>query len=165
MNGGLMNSNFEQKRQNQVSGALFRRLLALKDMTMPELKQEWHRLFETPPPAFNRANLEARLAYRIQELSLGGLSNKTILRLRDLGERLDGGDVMVRKTRVDAGPAPGTQLIRDWQGTEQVVNVTCTGFEWNGRPYKSLSSVAFAITGTRWNGWVFFGLKRQERAK
>ncbi|MFP5481380.1 MAG: DUF2924 domain-containing protein, partial [Alphaproteobacteria bacterium] len=45
------------------------------------------------------------------------------------------------------------------QGVEQIVTVTADGFEWQGRPYKSLSAIARAITGTRWNGWVFFGLK------
>ena len=53
----------------------------------------------------------------------------------------------------------GTRLIREWQGVEHVVTVTADGFEWKGRPYKSLSAIARAITGTRWNGWVFFGLK------
>ena len=53
----------------------------------------------------------------------------------------------------------GTRLIREWQGVEHIVTVTADGFEWQGRPYKSLSAIARAITGTRWNGWVFFGLK------
>ena len=56
-------------------------------------------------------------------------------------------------------PIAGTRLLREWQGVEQVVTVTADGFEWQGRPYKSLSAIARAITGTRWNGWVFFGLK------
>jgi len=51
------------------------------------------------------------------------------------------------------------RLLREWQGVEQIVTVTADGFEWQGRPYKSLSAIARAITGTRWNGWVFFGLK------
>ena len=56
-------------------------------------------------------------------------------------------------------PITGTRLLREWQGVEQIVTVTADGFEWQGRPYKSLSAIARAITGTRWNGWVFFGLK------
>lgn len=56
-------------------------------------------------------------------------------------------------------PIAGTRLIREWQGVEHVVTVTNDGFEWQGQPYKSLSAIARAITGTRWNGWVFFGLK------
>ena len=73
---------------------------------------------------------------------------------------LDGGDKKKRGMRLDRDrPITGTRLIREWQGVEQVVTVTADGFEWQGRPYKSLSAIARAITGTRWNGWVFFGLK------
>jgi len=60
-------------------------------------------------------------------------------------------------------PIVGTRLIREWQGVEHVVTVTADGFDWQGRPYKSLSAIARAITGTRWNGWVFFGLKNHRR--
>jgi Protein of unknown function (DUF2924) len=55
----------------------------------------------------------------------------------------------------------GTQLIREWRGVEQRVTVLADGFEWGGRRYKSLSAVARAISGTRWNGWAFFGMKRE----
>jgi hypothetical protein len=58
-------------------------------------------------------------------------------------------------------PIVGTRLIREWQGVEHCVTVRDDGYEYQGRPYKSLSAVARAITGTRWNGWVFFGLKNQ----
>jgi hypothetical protein len=65
-----------------------------------------------------------------------------------------------RRIRADRDrPITGTRLLREWQGVEQIVTVTADGFEWQGRPYKSLSAIARAITGTRWNGWVFFGLK------
>jgi hypothetical protein len=77
-----------------------------------------------------------------------------------LGEELDGGDKKKRGMRLDRDrPIRGTRLLREWQGVEYVVTVTADGFEWQGRPYKSLSAIARAITGTRWNGWVFFGLK------
>lgn len=59
----------------------------------------------------------------------------------------------------DARSRRAPTLLREWQGVEQIVTVTADGFEWQGRPYKSLSAIARAITGTRWNGWVFFGLK------
>ncbi len=65
---------------------------------------------------------------------------------------------------MDAKPIAGTRLVREWQGTVQTVTVTAGGYEWQGRPYQSLSAVARAITGTRWNGWIFFGLKNQQRA-
>jgi len=139
------------------------RLAALKAMKTPELKAQWRELFDSEPPPFNRRYLESRLAYRIQELAYGGLKPETVKRLERLGEELDGGDRGKSRIRADFKPIAGTRLIREWQGVEHVVTVTADGYEWQGRPYKSLSSVARAITGTRWNGWVFFGLKNRSR--
>ncbi|MEJ8570765.1 DUF2924 domain-containing protein [Microbaculum marinum] len=140
------------------------RLAALKTTPILELKQQWRELFDSEPPPFNRRYLESRLAYRIQELAYGGLKPETIRRLEQLGEELDGGDRSKRRIRADRDrPITGTRLLREWQGVEQIVTVTADGFEWQGRPYKSLSSIARAITGTRWNGWVFFGLKNHRR--
>ena len=139
------------------------RLAALKTTPTSELKSQWRELFGTEPPPFNRRYLESRLAYRIQELAYGGLKPETIRRLEELGEELDGGSITKRRIRMDQKPIIGTRLVREWQGTEQVVTVTKDGFEWQGRPYQSLSAIARAITGTRWNGWVFFGLKNQRR--
>ncbi len=145
-------------------GPIPARLAALKTTPTAELKQQWRDLFGTEPPAFNRRYLESRLAYRIQELAYGGLKPETLKRLRALGEQLDGGDIATRRIRADGRPIAGTRLLREWQGVEHVVTVTAHGFEWQGRPYKSLSAIARAITGTRWNGWVFFGLKSHRRA-
>ena len=141
------------------------RLAALKTTPTPDLKKQWRDLFDSEPPPFNRRYLESRLAYRIQELAYGGLKPETIRRLERLGEELDGGDTKKRSIRADRDrPITGTRLLREWQGVEQIVTVTADGFEWQGRPYKSLSAIARAITGTRWNGWIFFGLKNQRRA-
>lgn len=135
------------------------RLAALKTKPTAELKSKWRELFDSEPPPFNRRYLETRLAYRIQELAYGGLKPDTVRRLERIGEELDGGDRRKSRLRADLTPIVGTRLIRDWQGNEHVVTVTSDGFDWQGRPYKSLSAIARAITGTRWNGWVFFGLK------
>jgi len=140
------------------------RLAALKSTPTPELKAQWRELFETEPPAFNRRYLESRLAYRIQELSLGGLKPETVKRLETLGEQLDGGNITLRRIRADLKPITGTKLIREWQGIEHTVTVLADGYEWQGQPYRSLSAVARAITGTRWNGWIFFGLKSRRGA-
>ncbi|MFT4961508.1 MAG: hypothetical protein ACI92Z_002599 [Paracoccaceae bacterium] len=140
------------------------RLAALKTTPTPELKNQWRELFESEPPAFNRRYLESRLAYRIQELAYGGLKPETVKRLEALGEQLDGGNITLRRIRADLKPVAGTRLVREWQGIEQTVTVLADGYEWQGRPYRSLSAVARAITGTRWNGWVFFGLKSQRGA-
>ena len=140
------------------------RLAALKTTSTPDLKAQWRDLFESEPPPFNRRYLESRLAYRVQELTYGGLKPETIRRLERLGEELYGGDRKKRGTRVDRNrPITGTRLIREWQGVEQIIIVTQSGFEWQGRPYQSLSAIARAITGTRWNGWVFFGLKNHRK--
>jgi Protein of unknown function (DUF2924) len=137
------------------------RVAALKKIPTPELKEQWQKLFETPPPPYNRRFLESRLAYRIQELAYGGLKPETVKRLEALGEQLDGGNIVLRRIRGDDKPIVGTRLIREWQGVEQTVTVLNDGYEWQGRPYQSLSAIARAITGTRWNGWVFFGLKNR----
>ena len=121
-------------------------------------------LFETEPPPFNRRHLENRLAYRIQELAYGGLKPETIRRLEILGEQYDSDNVTTRRIRHDARPVAGTRLVREYRGVEHTVTVLADGYEWQGRPYRSLSAIARAITGTRWNGLVFFGIKRQGSA-
>ena len=140
------------------------RLAAMKAAPVAELKKQWRELFSEEPPAFNRRYLESRLAYRIQELAYGGLKQETVRRLQQMGEQLDGGNITTRRVRADLKPIVGTRLIREWQGVEHTVTVTQNGFEWQGRPYQSLSAIARAITGSRWNGWIFFGLKDHRRA-
>jgi hypothetical protein len=141
------------------------RLAALKTTPMPDLKAQWRELFETEPPPFNRRYLENRLAYRIQELAYGGLKPETLRRLQALGEQYDSDNITTRRIRHDARPIAGTRLVREWKGVEHTVTVLAEGYEWQGRPYRSLSAIARAITGTRWNGLVFFGIKRQENAR
>jgi hypothetical protein len=140
------------------------RLAALKTTGIVDLKAEWRDLFQTEPPPFNRKYLESRLAYRIQELAFGGLKPETLQRLAALGEELERGAGSRVTREKERRPITGTRLIREWQGVEHTVTVTASGYEWDGRPYKSLSAVARAITGTRWNGWTFFGLQASGRA-
>ena len=70
----------------------------------------------------------------------------------------------LRRIRADERPLAGTRLLREWAGVEHVVTVLADGFEWEGRPYRSLSAIARAITGTRWNGWRFFGIRHRGSA-
>ena len=147
-----------------MSDQVLARLAALKTTPTPKLKEQWRQLFESEPPAFNRRYLESRLAYRIQELAYGGLKPETVRRLEKLGEELDGGRADVRKRPANDRPISGTRLIREYQGVEHCVTVRDDDFEYQGRPYKSLSAIARAITGTQWNGVVFFGLKSGRRA-
>jgi hypothetical protein len=143
---------------------LLAQIACLKLVATPVLKARWRELFGTEPPAYNRRFLESRLAYRIQELAYGGLKPETIERLEALGEQLDGGNPIVRRTRTDMKPITGTRLIREWKGVQHCVTALDDGYEYQGRPYKSLSAIARAITGTRWNGLIFFGLKNQRAA-
>jgi hypothetical protein len=143
-----------------VTDKVLQRIVALKAMPIDKLKQTWRDLYQSEPPAYNRKHLENRLAYRIQELAYGGLKQSTVKRLEELGEQLDGGNPRVRSRRVDGRPVAGTKLIREWQGTAHEVIIHVDHFEYEGRPYKSLSHIARHITGTVWNGWAFFGLRK-----
>jgi hypothetical protein len=150
------------RRRVDVTDPVLARVAAIKTAPTPDLRRMWRDLFGTDAPPYNRRFLESRLAYRIQELAYGGLKPETIKRLETLGNQLDGGNITLRRIRTDQKPIAGTRLVRDWQGVEHVVTVRDAGYEYQGRPYKSLSAIARAITGTRWNGWVFFGLKNQK---
>jgi hypothetical protein len=143
-----------------VTDTVLARLAALKTTPTSQLKQQWRDLFESEPPPYNRRFLESRLAYRIQELAYGGLKPETIARLEALGEQLASGKKL-RRWDDEKRPIAGTRLIREWQGVEHCVTVRDDDYEYQGRPFKSLSAAARAITGTRWNGWVFFGFKNQ----
>lgn len=149
-----------------MTDTVLARVAALKTARTIDLKQQWRELFGTEPPPYNRRFLESRLAYRIQELAYGGLKPETIARLEAIAEDLDGGDPDRRRRRAAQDrPIAGTRLIREWQGVEHCVTVRDDDFEYQGRPYKSLSAVARAITGTRWNGLIFFGLKNQRASR
>ena len=123
-----------------------------EDHAAARAEGQWRDLFGTEPPGYNRRFLESRLAYRIQELAYGGLKPETVKRLEALGEQFADRNVTRRRIRHDAMPIAGTRLLREWQGIEQTVTVLAEGYEWQGRPYRSLSAIARAITGTRWNG-------------
>lgn len=134
-------------------------LSALKQTPTPTLRSQWRSLFGAEPPPYNRRFLESRLGYRIQELAFGGLRPETVKRLDALADALETGR-MKKGAVTKALPITGTTLIREWKGVEHQVSVLIDGYEHQGRSYKSLSAIARAITGTRWNGLVFFGLKR-----
>jgi hypothetical protein len=140
------------------------RLVALQAATTSDLKAQWRQLFGAEPPPFSRTYLQSRLAYRVQELAYGGIQPVTLQRLEAMGEQMDGGNLTLRRVRRDDRPIAGTRLIREHQGVEHTVLVTTDGFDWQGRPYTSLSAIARAITGTRWNGWTFFGLRTRRDA-
>jgi len=117
----------------------------------------------TPAPNNSGPYLRMRLGHRIQELTYSGLS-KPAKRLLDLlVEEVEGGKVRKSMISDPRTPVVGTRLIREWDGVEHTITVLKQGFEWQGRHYKSLSAIARAITGTRWNGFRFFGLSGSNR--
>ena len=138
-----------------MTESVLARLAELRAASVSDLKQQWRDLFDGDPPPYNRRFLESRLTYRIQEVEHGGLKRATLARLEVLADEPGGarrsGSVRPWTAR---SPAPGCD------GVEHHVTVRADGFEYQGRPYKSLSAVARAITGTRWNGPMFFGLRQ-----
>ncbi len=131
----------------------------LPSLSLLELRHRWQTLFGHPAPKSLRRNFLARaVAYQMQVEAYGGLSVATKLRLREIANAVRNGDAnaIPGSNRIK----PGTQMIRQWQNTTHTVTALAEGFEWNGRTYKSLSAVANAITGTNWNGFSFFGIKR-----
>jgi hypothetical protein len=131
----------------------------LPSLSLFELRHRWKALFGHPAPKSLRRNFLARaVAYQMQVEAYGGLSVAAKRRLREIANAVRNGDA----NAIPGGSRikPGTQMIRQWQNTTHTVTALAEGFEWNGRTYKSLSAVANAITGTNWNGFSFFGIKR-----
>jgi len=131
----------------------------LARQSYPELKERWKTLYGTESPPYNRTYLVKRLAYRIQELAYGGLAEETRQHLKQIAEAHDGATAR-RRDSARATTLPGTVLVREWDGQRHEVIVQRDGFEYQGRPYRSLSAIARKITGTQWNGPAFFGLRR-----
>ena len=132
----------------------------LPDLPYPELKERWRKLFGVAAPKhISRQLLVKAIAYRMREKVLGGLSPETKRRLREIAAAIKEG----REDSLYIGPRikPGTRLVRAWQGKTHIVDVLPDGFSWNGSKHSSLSAIAKAITGTNWNGYVFFGVKRR----
>ncbi len=140
-------------------------LAALPGKSIAELRDLWRELYQAEPPPYNRGFLVKRLAYRIQELTYGGLSAPTVARLDSLADEEEARLQGKPRRRITDRPVAGTCLVREWQGVEHHVMVLVDGFEYQGRTYRSLSAVARAITGTQWNGPLFFGLRTGGRAR
>jgi|SRR5215469_1500097 len=130
----------------------------LSDLQPDDLVEQWRGLFRAEPPNRLRSPLMiSALAYRLQERAFGGLKAATRRQLeqiaRDAGVRRP---VAVKSKRL---VKPGAVLIREWHGTKHQVTVLKDGFMFQERRFQSLSKIASEITGTRWSGPLFFGLK------
>jgi hypothetical protein len=159
----------QKKRRNgrtSTKASVEDEIAHLRGLDLKGLRLRWQGVFQRPAPAhLTRHLLFAVIAYRLQADRFGDLDHATR-------------QVLDRTVAKEAGPAmsarlasfdqkrieltPGTVLVRDWDRQSQRVMVLADGFAWNGQTYDSLSKVAFAITGTKWNGPRFFGLRDKE---
>jgi hypothetical protein len=135
-------------------------IAALPSMTINQLRHKWRDVYESEPPKFNRGYLEARLAYRLQELTFRSLSPECLKRMRALHQENANEKSRFNKRRTNKYfPPAGTILVREFRGQEYRVCVLEEGFEYNGRTYQSLTRIAHMI-GAPWSGPSFFGLVR-----
>ena len=134
----------------------------LPKLPIADLRRRYRELFRTEPPkAFGPDLLRRSIAHRIQERAYGGLSREHQLLLDQLVKvaraRPNGRIELPRRIK------PGSELVRTWNRRTYRVVVLKDGFAYEGRTYNSLSEIAFAITGTKWNGPRFFGLRRSAK--
>ena len=159
----------QRKRRNgraSTKTSLEHEIAHLRGLDLKGLRSRWQSVFQSPPPDhLLRHLLFAIIAYRIQADLLGDLDHET----RQVLDRTDATDTgattsarLVSFDQKRTELTPGTVLVREWDRRSQRVMVMPDGFAWNGLSYDSLSKVAFAITGTKWNGPRFFGLRDKE---
>jgi hypothetical protein len=138
----------------------------LRGLDLKGLRSRWQSVFQRPAPDhLPRHLLFAIIAYRIQADRFGDLDHET----RQVLDRTDSNETratvssrLISFDQKRTELTPGTVLVREWYRHSQRVMVMADGFAWNGQTYDSLSKVAFAITGTKWNGPRFFGLRDRE---
>ena len=159
----------QQKRRNgrvSTKTSVEDEIAHLRGLDLKGLRARWQSVFQSSAPAhLPRHVLFAVIAYRIQADRLGDLDHET----RQVLDRTDAKETgmtmsarLVSFDRKRTELTPGTVLVREWDRRSQRVMVMPDGFAWNGQTYESLSKVAFAITGTKWNGPRFFGLRDKE---
>jgi len=166
-----------------VNASVLAEIERLQHATSEQLHQRYRELFGEEPPYGRKSRLFRRLAWRLQALAAGGLSERAHQRALEIAQDAD---LRIRAPRsfltaVESalGPAawsspqrhdrripqPGTLLTRRFRGRTILVKVLPTGFEYEGQAYRSLSAIASQATGTRWNGLSFFGLTEKKQAK
>lgn len=140
-------------------------LASVTSMSLAELDSTWRQLRKEPPPRIAIDLLRRDLSWHLQVAQYGGLSRQAE---RELA-RVASGSIPLLPSRASVALRPGTRLVRSWHGTTYAVLVTDGGFEFEGRSYTSLTTIAREITGAAWSGPRFFGLHasagRTARAK
>ena len=166
--------NRQAKEAREAMGAMTRELAALSQMTVAQLSEKYEEVFGESARSRNKAWLRKKVAWRIQELTEGGLSDRAKARIDELNEadsltwprpRRPKSTTTAAVDRDPRLPSAGTVLVRTFKGVEHQVTVLQTGFEFRGQHYASLSKIAGEITGTHWNGFLFFRLQRRTRKK
>ena len=138
-------------------------LSRLPKLDLGELRQQWRILYKTEAsPHLSRELLVRAVAYRMQEVALGGPRPQRQRQLRQFAQQLNGSQEVRIRPRPEL--KPGTRLVREWQGRTYDVVVLDDGFSWQGTHHRSLSAIARKITGTAWSGPLFFGLKPNRSA-
>ena len=145
----------------------------LRAMKIPDLIDRYREVWGKEPRCKNKTYLWRRIAWRIQEQRFGGLSEVAKRRLNELISEIDlplpektrTASGALRKPRRPDDPTPGTVLTRTWKGQEIRLLVREDGYEWHGEFFRSLTAVARAVTGSKWNGRLFFGLTNRKKAQ
>ena len=168
-----------------MNPVIYKEIQALARMSVGELREKYLEVFGEETRSRHKDFLRKRIAWRIQSLAEGGISERARRRAAELARDADlrlraprdpvpagKAEVKSRSTtsRLQQGrdprlPLPGVLLHRRYQGRDIVVRVLDQGFEYEGRRYKSLSAIAREVTGTKWNGYLFFGLTTANKPK
>jgi hypothetical protein len=138
---------------------LSEQIAALPSLNKAQLLVIWAENFKKdPPPSLRKELMVPILAYRMQEKEFGGLSNSARRRLREVAASLK--TDKPSQERSDSAPQTGARLLRTWRGQMHEVIATGDGYLYRGKIYSSLSKIAREITGTRWSGPLFFGVRK-----
>jgi hypothetical protein len=142
-----------------VHDRLSEQIATLPSLNKAQLLAIWAENFsKDPPPNLRKELMVPILAYRMQEREFGGLSHGARRRLREVTVSLR--TDKPSQERPDSAPQNGTRLLRVWRGETHEVIATGSGYEYRGQTYSSLSKIAREITGTRWSGPLFFGVRK-----
>jgi hypothetical protein len=164
----------------QDHATIARQIEELNGLTVNQLREKWVEVWNESCRSRNKDYLRKRIAWRIQAVAYGGLSERALRRAAELADETFLNTRMGRVSPVQAGgpvvqkrihapgdsriPAPGAVIVREYQGRKLLVGVLENGFEFEGRIYRSLSAIAKEVTGAHWNGVHFFGLNGREAA-
>lgn len=142
----------EESKNNILQTGVRTQLFQLQSMDMDDLSHKWRELFHTEPPDYGAVFMRRRLAYRIQELVYGGLSEETKERIGAIDTKISRKSNCLRS---------GTRIVREYHNRKHEVIVRENGYEYEGMLYSSLSAVARKISGYNRNGYTFFGLENK----